>query len=110
MIRKHCLSKPGAIEDEPWPGDTAWKVAGKIFAMGGKSAVTVKSTLEKQAALIMHPAITKAAYVGRFGWITIELKDKDTLDLALDLIDESYEAVKPKKRAAKMKTGGKKKH
>lgn len=100
-IRKHCLSKPNAIEDEPWPGDTAWKVNGKIFAMGGRTAVTVKSTLEKQAALIMHPNISKAAYVGRFGWVTIDLKDKETLDLAIDLIDESYNAVRPKRKAKK---------
>jgi len=98
-IRNHCLAKPGAIEDEPWPGDTAWKVKGKIFAMGGKKAVTVKSTPEKQSALVLLPAISKAAYVGRFGWVTIELQDKETLDLALDLIDESYAMVAGKRKA-----------
>lgn len=98
-IRKHCLGKPGATEDEPWPGDIAWKVKGKIFAIGGEKSVTVKSTPDRQSALIMHPAIKKAAYVGRFGWVTIELKNQDTLQLARELIDESYDAVAPRKRS-----------
>jgi predicted DNA-binding protein (MmcQ/YjbR family) len=92
-IRKHCLSKPGVMEDEPWPGDAAWKVGGKIFAICGGDSVTVKSTLEKQAALIMHPAISKAAYVGRFGWVSIRPEDSETLELTFDLIDESYTMV-----------------
>ena len=100
-IRKHCLAKPDTIEDEPWPDHAAWKVKGKIFAIGGDSGVTVKSTLEKQAALVMHPAVSKAAYVGRFGWVTIEIDDKETLELAFDLIDESYEMVAPKKKRSK---------
>jgi len=57
------MAKPGAIEDMPWPDDTAWKFKGKIFAMSGGESVTVKSTPERQAVLIMHPAISKAAYV-----------------------------------------------
>ena len=97
-IRKHCLAKSGAMEDEPWPGDKAWKVGGKIFAIGGEGAVTVKNTLERQSALIMHPAIKKAAYVGRFGWVSVEISNKETLALALDLIDESYDLVAAKKK------------
>lgn len=96
-VRKHCLSKPHAVQDEPWPGDIAWKVGGKIFAMwGSNGSACVKSTLDKQAALIQHPHISVASYVGRFGWVTIELPDKDMLDLTLDLIDESYGLIAAK--------------
>jgi predicted DNA-binding protein (MmcQ/YjbR family) len=31
----HCLSKPGAWQDEPWEGDTVVKVGPKIFAFLG---------------------------------------------------------------------------
>ena len=31
----HCLSKPGAWQDEPWEGDTVVKVGPKIFAFVG---------------------------------------------------------------------------
>ena len=100
-IQKHCLAKPGAVEDEPWPGDIAWKVKGKIFAMGGQTGVTVKSTPERQAVLIMHPKISKAAYVGRFGWVRVEIENKEDLETALDLIDESYDLITSPKRPKK---------
>ena len=101
-IQAHCLAKPGAEEDEPWPGDTAFKVKGKIFAMGGHQAVTVKCTVEKQEVLVMLPHVRKAAYVGRFGWVTVDLVDAEALGLALDLIDESYDSVvtRPKKKSS----------
>lgn len=95
-VRAHCLAKPGAVQDEPWPGDHAWKVGGKIFAMGGSEKFSVKSTLDKQAVLVQHPSISVASYVGRFGWVSIHVTDEDTLGLTLDLIDESYEMVATK--------------
>src|ERR1044072_8136392 len=95
-IKEHCLAKPGAYEDNPW-GKTVFKVSpkGKIFCFGGcgEPVVGVKSTLEKQAALIQHPNIEVSAYVGRHGWVTVRILDEETLELALDLIDESYEMI-----------------
>ncbi len=99
-IRAHCMAKEGAVEDYPWEAHVGWKVGGKLFAIGGEDSpvLTVKSTLDKQAALIQHAAIEKAAYVGRYGWVTISVTDRETMELAEDLIDESYEAVRGKKR------------
>ena len=101
-IQKYCLDKPNATEDYPW-GEVVWKVKGKVFTFGGKDSgrFTIKSTLDKQAALVMHPQISGAAYVGRFGWVTIEVIDEDTLQIARDLIDESYDSIagKGKKRS-----------
>lgn len=96
LLREYCMAKPGAVEERPWGGDElAWKVRKKIFAMSneGDTAVVVKSTLEKQAALIQDPNITVAPYVGRFGWVRVEISDEEMLRLAQDLVDESYEAV-----------------
>jgi predicted DNA-binding protein (MmcQ/YjbR family) len=72
-----------------------------MFAAGGENSVTVKSTVEKQAVLIQQPNIEKAAYVGRFGWVTVSVTNDADLDLAFDLIDESYDLVssKSKKRS-----------
>jgi predicted DNA-binding protein (MmcQ/YjbR family) len=102
-IRAHCMTKPGAYEDHPW-GETVYKVPpkGKIFCFTGTESpvISVKSTVEKQAALVQHPNIEIAAYVGRYGWVTVHVRDEDTCDLALDLIDESYEAITPKKKPA----------
>jgi predicted DNA-binding protein (MmcQ/YjbR family) len=85
------MAKEGVTEDHPW-GDTVWKVKGKMFATGGTHC-TIKSTPDKQSALIQHPAISVAPYVGRYGWVSIEVTDKETLALCLDLIDESYDLV-----------------
>jgi predicted DNA-binding protein (MmcQ/YjbR family) len=91
-IQSACLAKPGATEDYPW-GETVWKVGGKMFAAWGSDSLGVKSTLEKQAVLIQHPHIKVAAYVGKHGWVSITVADEDTLELALKLIDESYDLV-----------------
>ena len=91
-IQAKCLEKAGAVEEYPW-GETVWKVSGKIFAIWGDDSLGVKSTLEKQAALIMHPHIKVAPYVGKYGWVAITIDDADDLELAFDLVDESYGMV-----------------
>ena len=101
-IQSHCLSKEGAIEDEPWEGHAGWKIAGKLFGIGspGSGVLTVKNTPDKQALLIQHPNVEKAAYVGRYGWVTVTVNSEESLEMALDLIDESYDLVAPKRRRA----------
>jgi len=93
-VREHCLSREGVVEEYPW-GDVVWKVRGKIFAVSsdGSNRVTIKSSPGEQSRLIEHPAIEVAKYVGRFGWVTITIKSKKTLQLALELIDESYDSI-----------------
>lgn len=90
-IRDHCLALEGASEEYPWE-HVAWKVKGKIFAIGteGESTFTFKNTPERQGTLILHPNIRSAAYTGRFGWITMDVPDDEGLELAKGLIDESY--------------------
>jgi predicted DNA-binding protein (MmcQ/YjbR family) len=98
-VREHCLAKAEVTEEFPWD-DVAWKRKGKGFVFTGKdsSRFTIKSTVDKQQSLTLHPQIAVAAYVGRFGWVTIDVNDEDTLGLALDLIDESYDLVGKGKR------------
>ncbi|MEZ0324889.1 MAG: MmcQ/YjbR family DNA-binding protein [Fimbriimonas sp.] len=98
-LRTHCMAKEDSAEDYPW-GDVAWKVKGKMFACSSpeSSRVSVKSTLEKQAALIQHPNIEPSAYVGRYGWVTVDVVDKSVLELARELIDESYAIVRAGKK------------
>lgn len=98
-LRKHCLAKPHAVEEYPW-GDVVWKVRGKMFAASGtgQPAVTVKASLEDQAVLVSHPAISVAPYVGRFGWVNVLVTDDETLQLAYRLIDESYHSLDPRER------------
>jgi predicted DNA-binding protein (MmcQ/YjbR family) len=104
-MQAHCMAKEGAIEDYPWE-HVGWKVGGKLFVIGTQDSnvFTMKSTVEKQEALIQHPAIEKSAYVGRYGWVTITVDDEATMEIALDLADESYDLVRPK-RGKKRKSG-----
>ena len=99
---QHCSAKPSAVEDHPW-GETVFKVRGKVFAFLGypesdSVAITVKVPPGDRDVLLKLPHIRTAAYVGRFGWITVYITDADTLSLALDLVDESYELIAAQKR------------
>lgn len=98
-LREFALSFEGATEEYPWE-EVAWKVGGKAFVFTGKdsSSITLKNSLERQEMLILHPNIEKAAYVGRFGWVRMRV-DEGMLELAKELIEESYRQVaKAKKR------------
>jgi predicted DNA-binding protein (MmcQ/YjbR family) len=103
-LRKHCMAKVGAFEDNPW-GHVAWKVGkappnGKLFVIASDDSlyVTVKATIDEQSALIQHPQISVASHVGRHGWVTVEVDSEDTYELLTELIDRSYELVAPKPR------------
>jgi len=108
LLKAHCLGKPGATLDHPW-GEFAFKVAGKIFVITGEGSplrLTVRAKTEDQAALCTHPAIERATYVGRFGWVTVTVRNKETLRLALDLVDASYLLVAPRGKGKRAGTFG----
>ena len=92
------MSYPGAWEDNPWD-HVAWKVGKKIFVIADNESlrVTVKATPDEQTALIMHPQIETAAYIGRHGWVTVTVDSEETLELTLELIEKSYGYVAPKR-------------
>jgi predicted DNA-binding protein (MmcQ/YjbR family) len=58
----------------------------------GEDAVrlTVKLTPEEREIAHLLPFVHTASYVGRYGWITAEVTDEQTLDAALEWLRESY--------------------
>jgi predicted DNA-binding protein (MmcQ/YjbR family) len=93
-IRALALSLPQAYEDEPW-GHPVFKVAeNRMFA--GMSIeddvvhLTVKLTPEEREIARLLPYVRKAAYVGRYGWVTADIRDDEALDAALEWLRESY--------------------
>jgi predicted DNA-binding protein (MmcQ/YjbR family) len=96
-LRAHCLAKPDAVEDHPW-GDTVFKIRGKIFAGTGERSVTVKARPDDLDGLLALQIVERAPYVGRYGWVVVEVRDEEGLDLALSLIDTSYDLVSQRKR------------
>jgi predicted DNA-binding protein (MmcQ/YjbR family) len=97
-LRALCLALPEAEERETW-GDLTFRVREKMFAITGRAAgsVTLKATPEDQAALVAaDPRITVASYVGRFGWVSVDLTGDVDWDELGELVLDSYRLVAPK--------------
>ena len=93
-IRELALSLPETYEDEPW-GHPVFKVADNhMFASMSEVEeavlLTVKLTAEEREMAHLLPFVSRARYVGRYGWITAEVTDEESLDAALEWVRESY--------------------
>lgn len=93
-IRALALSWPETYEDEPW-GHPVFKVGdNRMFAGMGVDAggvtLTVKLTPEEREIALSLPFVEKARYVGRYGWVTASVTDRESLDAALEWLRESY--------------------
>lgn len=104
-VRRIALALPEAEERLTWDTDITFRVRDKIFAIGGEGAdrVSIKAGLETQAELIeLDPAtFAKSAYVGRFGWITVDL-DRVDPELLTSLLREAWRRSAPKRLAAQL--------
>jgi hypothetical protein len=98
QVRAAALALPEAVEVVTW-GELTWRVRDKIFAMGGveSPAISVKCSREEQAELVaMDPGTYRvAAYVGRFGWVTVTLARVDVDELR-ELLVEAWRRTAPK--------------
>ena len=93
-VRALALSWPETYEDEPW-GHPVFKVAdNRMFATmseaEGAVRMSLKLTPEEREIALELPFVVKAAYVGRYGWVTVTVSDEETLDAALEWLRESY--------------------
>jgi hypothetical protein len=100
-VRDWVLALPGGQEVmvEEW-GHPTLRVNNKMFASGapGGSTMTVKCTKEEQTALIAaQPSVySMAAYVGRFGWVEVQLSKVDPTELH-ELVFEAWRRTAPRK-------------
>jgi predicted DNA-binding protein (MmcQ/YjbR family) len=93
-LREEALGFPETYEDEPW-GHPVFKVGNnRMFAAMsmGEDAVhlTVKLTAEERQIAHLLPYVRKARYVGRYGWVTADVTDLESLESALEWLRESY--------------------
>ena len=93
-VRALALSLPETYEDRPW-GYPVFKVGdNKMFA--GMSddddplTLTVKLTPEEREIALQFAYVSVARYVGRYGWVTAEVTDDESLENALEWLRESY--------------------
>jgi hypothetical protein len=97
QLRRVVLSLPEAEERETW-GHPTFRVRDKMFATlsdDGRQA-TVKATREEQAALVAAAPETFGipAYVGRHGWVGVQLATVDPVELA-ELLVEAWRLTAP---------------
>jgi predicted DNA-binding protein (MmcQ/YjbR family) len=95
---EHCSSKPDAVEDHPW-GETVFKIRGKVFAFLGTAnepGATIKADDAEIDGLLLLSFIRRSPYIGRYGWLRVAVNNEDSLDVALRLIDRSYELIEAK--------------
>jgi len=97
--RRLAVGFPEAEERETW-GHPTFRVRDKMFATmsdDGRQA-TVKATREEQAALVAAAPETFGipAYVGRHGWVSIQLATVDPTELR-ELVVEAWRQTAPRR-------------
>jgi predicted DNA-binding protein (MmcQ/YjbR family) len=95
-FRSFCLSLPHATEGIQWGDDLLFRIGGKIFAttsLERQSGVSLKTTPEKFAELLEIEGIEKAAYVGRYHWVTVATFNTLPPSELKDLVRASYDLV-----------------
>lgn len=102
-VRRIALGLPEVEEKLTWESDLTLRVRDKIFAIGGEKweRVSIKASLEQQAELLeMDPrTFAKSAYVGRFGWVTVDLGRVDP-GLLESLLRDAWRRTAPRRLAA----------
>jgi hypothetical protein len=102
-VRAISMTLPEAEEIVTWDVDVTFRVRKKIFAITGEGSdqVSIKATPATQAELIdrdpktFHPS----AYVGRYGWVTADLRRIDPA-LLRTLLVQAWRLTAPKRLAA----------
>ncbi|BFV59442.1 MmcQ/YjbR family DNA-binding protein [Kitasatospora sp. CMC57] len=104
-----ALALPRAAERLTWESTVTLRVGEKIFAMGtpGTGAVTVKASRADQAELLAaEPEVySSAPYVGRHGWVLVQLAGVDPDELR-DLLTDAWRSVVPKKLVRDFEASG----
>lgn len=97
LLRKLCLSFPGATEQIQWGDDLLFKVGGKMFAVArlepAKIWISLKASPENFAELTERPGVLPAPYLARAKWIALESQDALPDAEIAHLLRESYELV-----------------
>jgi predicted DNA-binding protein (MmcQ/YjbR family) len=104
-LREMCLALPDTKETLTW-GHPHFRVGEKIFCgygdENGKTTITFKVTMDHQDALIMQDRFEMAAYVGRYGWVSMDASRIDDWQEVEELVLESYQLIASKRSRAKL--------
>lgn len=99
-VREISMALPEVTEHVSWGTDVNFRIRNKMFVIGGEEAtgVSLKASLDAQADLIdLDPeTFSKAAYVGRFGWVNVDLARVDR-PLLEKLLRDAWRQIAPAK-------------
>jgi hypothetical protein len=103
-LRAFCLSLDGTHEKETWgdaehAGDVTFRVRDKIYLITGQDGggASVRTDKAQQADLLaaFPDAVSLAPYVGRFGWVSIDLTALGP-EILRDIIASAWRRTAPK--------------
>lgn len=101
-----CLALPDTVLTMTW-GSPHFRVADKIFCgfgeEDGKPVLGFKLKMAHAQRLVKQPRFWPAKYVGKHGWVSMDLAAKKSWDEVAALIRESYELIAPKASRAKLR-------
>lgn len=107
-IRKICLALPDTKETLTW-GSPHFRVGDKIFAGWGEEGegprLGFKLERAHAEAVLDDPCFTRAPYVGRYGWVSLDVARFKDWDQVRDMLHESYRLIAPKSSLAKLGAG-----
>ncbi|RYZ06452.1 MAG: MmcQ/YjbR family DNA-binding protein [Myxococcales bacterium] len=101
-----CLALPETKLTMTW-GSPHFRVGEKIFCgfgeEDGKQTLGVKLRMGHAQALVQEPRFWPSKYVGKHGWVTMDVKQRKSWAEVAALIRESYELVAPRASRAKLR-------
>jgi predicted DNA-binding protein (MmcQ/YjbR family) len=98
-LREYCLSFPGVEETFPFgPNTSAFKVAGKIFALSQLGADQLRVSLKCEPALAdqlreAHAAVIPGYHLNKRHWNTVTIDGSLTDRMITGMIEDSYDLV-----------------
>ena len=104
-VREICLGLPDTRETRRW-GSTCFRAEDQIFAdyaeRGGRPSVSFKLEADHAAAIVADARFRPSTYVGRLGWVTMDLAGVDDWSQVTALLVESFHLVAPERTLAKL--------
>ena len=98
---------PGAVEEYPFgPATSVFKVGGKIFALStlDRTPLEVSVKCEPELSELLragHEAIVPGYHLNKRHWITVTLGSDAPDGLVRDLVEDSYDLVRPRRKEIK---------
>ena len=105
-VRALCLALPDTKLTMTW-GSPHFRVADKIFcgfgSDGQKQVLGVKLERSHALRVVKEARFWPAPYVGKHGWVSMDVTQRKSWDEVAALIRESYELIAPKAALAKLR-------